>query len=82
MIFIDKAAHQISRFQVLVTTRSHEKGRQIVESLGVRRDSVQYEVVEDITQDGAFDVVRANQYSVYIKSQPLTQARGTLGVEE
>lgn len=50
-------AYHISRFQVVVTTRSHEKGRQIVESQGSHCDNIQYEVVEDITHDGAFDAV-------------------------
>ncbi|KAI0599536.1 hypothetical protein F4775DRAFT_114808 [Biscogniauxia sp. FL1348] len=40
-------------FHVVVTTRSEEKGRRIVESVGPSRLS--YVVVDDITKDGAFD---------------------------
>ncbi|KAK7754605.1 methylglyoxal reductase (NADPH-dependent) gre2 [Diatrype stigma] len=45
-------------FQVIVTTRSDEKGRRIVEAVNPsQQDAVTYAIVENIAKDGAFDVV-------------------------
>ncbi|KAI0551811.1 hypothetical protein F4679DRAFT_572111 [Xylaria curta] len=47
------------RFQVVVTARSEEKGKRIVESVEPRQLS--YVVVEDIVKEGAFDHVFQSQ---------------------
>ncbi|KAJ8122727.1 hypothetical protein O1611_g9772 [Lasiodiplodia mahajangana] len=47
------------RFQVVVTARSVEKGKRIVESVKPRR--VSYVVVDDIAKEGAFDQIFQSQ---------------------
>ena len=48
-------------FRVVVTARSEEKGRRIVESVeGEISKNVSYVVVEDIAKDNAFDKVPFN----------------------
>lgn len=49
------------RFQVVVTTRSKEKGETIVES--VKPYLLSYVVVEDIAKEGAFDHVSVRDES-------------------
>lgn len=44
------------RFQVVVTTRSDEKGKRIVES--VKPHQLSYVVVDDIAKEGVFDQVK------------------------
>ncbi|KAI1119816.1 hypothetical protein F5Y10DRAFT_283758 [Nemania abortiva] len=47
------------RYRVIVTTRSDEKGKRIVES--VKPHQLSYVVVDDIAKDGAFDQVFQSQ---------------------
>lgn len=47
-----------SRYQVVVTVRTHDKGRQLLESLSnTGNQAASYVVVEDIAKDGAYDEV-------------------------
>jgi len=51
-------AEDVSRFTVVVTARSADKGKRIVESLPEPlRNRVSYTVVEDVAAENAFDKV-------------------------
>jgi hypothetical protein len=53
------------RYQVVVTARSEDKGRRIVESIPEEtRDRVSYVVIDDVAKEGAFDTVSVLSESI------------------